>query len=217
MPLTLRRCYNSTSAWRSRATTSSKPDGRARAFAQLRGVLSEAATPIERDEELRYIADRLRLSDESVRYLLAGRDRRGGRGTGEERRSGRAHSGGRPPGAMGGVHELEVRFLAGCLRPARQGARVLAGLDESYFATAETRAALPRRESSGWSVKAQGIPCKRPGNAVADDEAGEVLAEVVVRAGRERFTATVVDELFLRLQEAQVEPPHREAQAGGED
>ena len=34
-----------------------------------------------------------------------------------------------------------------------------------------------------------------------DDEA---LAEIVVRAGRERFTAAVVDELFLRLQEAHV-------------
>ncbi|MCX6372566.1 MAG: hypothetical protein NTX16_05690, partial [Actinobacteria bacterium] len=33
---------------------------------------------------------------------------------------------------------------------------------------------------------------------------GEALAEVVVRAGRERFTATVVDELFLRVQEAHV-------------
>jgi DNA primase len=40
-----------------------RPDGRARAFAQLRGVLAEAATPLERDEELRTIADRLRLSE----------------------------------------------------------------------------------------------------------------------------------------------------------
>ena len=48
-----------------------RPDGRARAFAQLRGVLAEAATPLERDEELRTIADRLRLSEESVRYLLS--------------------------------------------------------------------------------------------------------------------------------------------------
>ena len=31
-----------------------------------------------------------------------------------------------------------------------------------------------------------------------------MVAELVLRAGRERFTATVVDELFLRLQEAQV-------------
>jgi len=36
------------------------------------------------------------------------------------------------------------------------------------------------------------------------DEGAEAFAEVIVRAGRERFTATVVEELFLRLQEAQV-------------
>ena len=32
-----------------------RPDGRARAFARLREVLSEAATPMERDDELRYV------------------------------------------------------------------------------------------------------------------------------------------------------------------
>jgi hypothetical protein len=35
-------------------------------------------------------------------------------------------------------------------------------------------------------------------------DGAEAFAEVIVRAGRERFTATVVEELFLRLQEAQV-------------
>ena len=57
-------------------------------------------------------------------------------------------------------------------------------------------------------MREQGIPCKRPEKRAADNDAsgggGEVLAEVVVRAGRERFTDAVVDELFLRLQEAQV-------------
>jgi len=47
-----------------------KPDGRARAFAQLKGVLDVGAAPNERDEELRYIADRLGLSGDAVRYLL---------------------------------------------------------------------------------------------------------------------------------------------------
>ncbi len=37
-----------------------KPDGRARAIARLREVLSEAATPNERDEELRYVSNALR-------------------------------------------------------------------------------------------------------------------------------------------------------------
>jgi DNA primase len=179
-----------------------KPDGRARAFAQLKGVLSEAATPIERDEELRYVADRLQLSAESVRYLLtgSGRSTEGGDAAGEGRRSPRS---GGTAAAVGGAHELEVRFLAGCLAQPQKGREVLAGVDESYFATAETRAALRvvkarlEREDAGDTLQTA---------AVAADESddGEALAEVVVRAGRERFTATVVDELFLRVQEAHV-------------
>ena len=38
----------------------------------------------------------------------------------------------------------------------------------------------------------------------APDDGGEAFAEVIVRSGRERFSAAVVRELFLRLQEAQV-------------
>jgi len=179
-----------------------KPDGRARAFAQLRGVLSEAATPIERDEELRHIADRLQLSAESVRYLLAGSGRsvEGGEAATEGRRE--PPQGGGRAGAIGGVHELEVRFLAGCLAQPAKGRAVLAGIDESFFATRETRDALG-------SVKER-LELDGPGNTVRAEDAGvaadsgEVLAEIVVRAGREHFTANVVDELFLRLQEAQV-------------
>ena len=40
--------------------------------------------------------------------------------------------------------------------------------------------------------------------ASAVDDRGEAFAEVVVRAGSERFNAAVVRELFLRLQEAKV-------------
>ena len=177
-----------------------KPDGRARAFARLREILSEAATPMERDDELRYVADKLQLSAESVRYLLSGSGRpaagaAGGEGT-PSPRSG-------PAVASGGAHELEVRFLAGCLAQPGPGREALAGVDEGFFATAETRAALHR-------VKAR-LAAEAAGNTLqsAEDQGpagdgAEAFAEVIVRAGRERFTATVVEELFLRLQEAQV-------------
>src|SRR5665647_2768958 len=180
-----------------------KPDGRARAFAQLKGVLSEAATPIERDEELRHVADRLQLSDESVRYLLAGsgRSARAGDVAGEGRSQ--APQGGGAAAAVGGAHELEVRFLAGCLAQPQKGRAVLAGVDESFFATAETRAAL-RVVKARLEREGAGNTLQTAAKAADDDDDGETLAEVVVRAGRERFTATVVDELFLRLQEAHV-------------
>jgi hypothetical protein len=104
--------------------------------------------------------------------------------------------------ASGGAHELEVRFLAGCLAQPEAGREALAGVDEGFFASAETRVALHR-------VKARLAAGAGRGASSADDQAAagegsEAFAEVIVRAGRERFTATVVKELFLRLQEAQV-------------
>ena len=184
-----------------------KPDGRARAFARLRGVLSEAATPIESDEELRYIADRLQLSEKSVRYLLSGGGGRAAAARASDAQAAPPPVRGAAAGVIGGGHDLEVRFLAGCLAQPGKGREVLAGLDDGYFATAETRAAFHavkqrlEREGAGNTLQTaekEGIEDS------AADGGGEVLAEVVVRAGRERFTATVVDELFLRLQEAQV-------------
>ncbi len=179
-----------------------KPDGRAGAFAQLKGVLREAATPIERDEELRYVADRLQLSAESVRYLLAGSGRspEDGDAAGERRQA--PQSGG-TAAAAGGAHELEVRFLAGCLARPQKGRAVLAGVDESFFATAETRAAL-RVVKARLERETVGNTTQTVATATEEGDDGEALAEVVVRAGRERFTATVVDELFLRVQEAHV-------------
>ena len=180
-----------------------RPDGRARAFAQLKGVLAEAATPIERDEELRYVADKLQLSAESVRYLLAGsgRSAEGADAAGEGRRQ--PPQGGGTAAAVGGAHELEVRFLAGCLAQPQKGCAVLAGVDESFFATAETRAAL-RVVKARLAREGAGDTLQIAARAAEEDDGGEALAEVVVRAGRERFTATVVDELFLRVQEAHV-------------
>ena len=188
-----------------------RPDGRARAFARLKEVLSEAATPIERDEELRYVADRLGLSDEAASYLLV----KDGRGAVDE--AGGVRQGapeGAAPGlrrtaasdvaraAIGGSHELEVRLLAACLALPEEGRTALAGVDESFFAGAETRAAL-RRVRERLEVGGAGNTEHTAERDDAGDE-NEAFAEVVVRAGRERFSSAVVRELFLRLQEAKV-------------
>jgi DNA primase len=178
-----------------------KPDGRARAVARLREVLSEAATPIERDEELRYVADVLRLSAESAGYLLKAGGRPGDGGAAAQGR--REPPMGGAAAAIGGAHELEVRFLAGCLARPDKGRAVLAGLDEDFFASAETREAL-RSVKSRLAVPEAGNTLQNPSDGEAEDDGGAVLAEVIVRAGRERFTDVVVDELFLRLQDAQL-------------
>jgi DNA primase len=188
-----------------------RPEGRARAFARLKEVLAEAASPIERDEELRYISDRMGLSGDAVSYLLT----KGGRAAVGETRAVAAaprpvgQRPGPPPGrdvanaAIGGSHELEVRFLAGCLAQPETGRVVLAGVDEGFFAGPETRAAF-RRVRRRLEAGDAGNTLQTAENGDAGDDAGEAFAEVVVRAGRERFSAAVVHELFLRLQEAGV-------------
>ncbi len=181
-----------------------RPDGRAQAFAQLKGVLAEAATPIERDEELRTIADRLHLSEESVRYLLSASSGAGGARSPAPAGSAAARAAGPAGAAVGGVHELEVRFLAGCLALPDKGRDVLGGLDEGVFASAETKAACrwvkARLTSADAGKNEDSVDCAPD----AADGVSGVVAEVVLRSGRERFTVAVVDELFLRLQEAQV-------------
>jgi hypothetical protein len=156
---------------------------------------------MERDDELRYVADRLQLSAESVRYLLSGGGRPATGPAAGGNQGTQARSGGSAV-ASGGAHELEVRFLAGCLAQPGPGRDALAGVDEGFFATAETRAAL-RRVKGRLAADGQGNTPPTADDGVAD-EGAEAFAEVIVRAGRERFTATVVEELFLRLQEAQV-------------
>jgi DNA primase len=185
-----------------------KPDGRARAFARLREVLREAATPMERDEELRHIAGVLALSEESLRYLLSESGRPAGRGSvrggpAAAVAAGAADARARGTVVVGGAHELEVRFLAGCLAQPDKGREVLSGVDEDFFASAETRAAW-RSVKARLAAGTAGNTLQMAANDGAPEDTDETLAEVVLRAGRERFTGTVVDELFLRLQEAQV-------------
>jgi DNA primase len=188
-----------------------RPDGRARAFARLKGVLAEAATPIERDEELRYIADRMGLSSDAAGYLLVrdGRAVVSGAGSGvTPSRGGEAGDAASRRGdvataAIGGSHELEVRFLAGCVAQPEAGREVLAGVDEGFFAGAETRAAF-RRVMLRLGLETAGNTLQEAQIGDAPGDEGEAFAEVMVRSARERFSAAVVRELFLRLQEAQV-------------
>jgi DNA primase len=189
-----------------------RPDGRAQAFARLKEVLAQATSPIERDEELRYIADRMGLSDDAAGYLLVKEGRAAvGQAAAAKRTqppdtAGRlAASPGRDVAAavISGSHEMEVRFLASCLAWPHTGHAVLAGVDEGLFASAGTREAFRR-------VKAR-LEAQSAGNVVQEGEKADIagggdeaFAEVVLRSGNERFSTAVTQELFLRLQEAQV-------------
>jgi DNA primase len=182
--------------------------GRSLVIEELQTTLATASGP-EFDEEVRRTADALSLSrDHLVDLLRKWEPRRRQRARVATAKVIHAPEGGsgaseRTPQVFGGSHELEVRFLAGCLAQPQKGRAVLAGVDESFFATAETRAAL-RVVKARLEREGAGNTLQTAAKAADEGDDGEVLAEVVVRAGRERFTATVVDELFLRVQEAHV-------------
>ncbi len=179
-----------------------KPDQRARAFTLLSQVLSEAPSRIERDEEVRFVAERLGLSQESLRYLLRG---------GPVAAGATAPAGGAPrpaasPAGAGarvltGAHELEIRFLAACLAQPQGGRQVLAGIDEGHFTSQATREAyrvvVARLNTVDAGEKNQTAEVPRWG----DDDVG---AEIVMRAAQERSGAHALEEYSLRLQEARL-------------
>ena len=103
-----------------------------------------------------------------------------------------------------GTHELEVSFLAACLALPDQGRDYLAAIDESFLSTEGSRsayrAALRRLSPQGAGKNDQGHGLVRDGDAT--DEG--TVAAIVVRAAAESFTALVLKELFLRVQEQHV-------------
>ena len=187
-------------------------DGRMRAFAVLRGILAQAASPLERDEEVRYVADRLRLSEDNVRFLLS--DEAASAGARRAALLGDAAGGGarqRPAArrsaeerVLMGTHELEVSFLAACLALPDPGRDYLLAIDEEFFSSEASRgayrAAVERLAAKGAGKTDEGHGKVRDGDA-ADDG---TMAAVVVRAAAESFTPIVLKELFLRVQEVHV-------------
>jgi len=177
-----------------------RPDERTRALALLKGVLAEAPSPIERDEEVRYVADSLRLTPESVVHLLSGLPANGDAGP-EERATSAATT-----RLLTGERDLEARFLAACLAVPADGAKCVAAVGDEHFtdpgmrrAAAAVRERLQRLdpEQAGEKALEEEIQAASPG-ASADD----ALAEVMVRAAGEHFDEAVLLEAFLGLQSA---------------
>ena len=184
-----------------------KPEERTRALTLLRDVLAQAASPLERDEEVRYVADSLRLSPESVRHLLSGLSASGAPGTGSTAPPPA------PPRLLAAEHDLEARFLAACLALPQRGRDLVAAVDESYFTDAGARRAYEavreRLESKGAGKRWQEMG-PAPASAGTPDD---MLPEVLLRASGEQFSERVLQELHLRLQEAHVSRLIRKARS----
>ena len=165
-------------------------EGRSRAMNLLKEVLAEAAGSLERDEQLRIVADRLRLSPENVAYLMESATSAGPDAAEEVRRRVLSHE------------EIAERdFLSQCLAHPGEARRYLRDMTDAYFTTAPTRSAFHwvRERLGGQAGSVQAAPVS------AADGAGSILPELLIRsqAGDESSTGPL-RELFFRLSEAEI-------------
>ena len=165
-------------------------EGRSRALDLLKEIISEAAGSLERDEQLRVIADRLRLSPENVAYLMESTNfARSGSGE-EARRRVLSHE-----------EIIERDFLSQCLAHPGEARRYLRDMTDAYFTTAPTRSAFHWvRERLG------GQTGSVPATPVSDlDGAGSVLPELLIRSNAgDGSSAGALHELYFRLSEAEI-------------
>lgn len=177
-------------------------DGRVRTFDEVRRIMDRAVSLKEREEESPIVADRLRLSSDSVALLL--RPSSGRRQTSAARPAG-ARTPGMAERLLGNETVIEREFLvaAGC-HPGR-AAGMLQALTLEHFSDPNNRevfaglreafAALSAGDDGHTAVA--GLKAKAHG----DSEAGRLFVRLVMEADQDRYSGAVLDELYLRLQE----------------
>jgi len=164
--------------------------GRVKAFSALKEVLAGAANSIERDEQLRIIADRLRLSPENVAYLMMSAPANDNDEDGTRRR------------VLSHDEIAERSFLSLCLEQPGEARRYLQQMTEAYFTTEQTKAAF------GW-VREK-LESRHPGSVMEadrmpmDSNVREVLPELLIRSQTETSAQDALPEYFFRLCEAEI-------------
>jgi DNA primase len=165
--------------------------GRVQAFSALKQVLAGAASAIERDEQLRIIADRLRLSPENVAYLMMSAPLNDSDEDGRTRQRVLSHE-----------EIAERSFLSLCLEKPGEARRYLQQMTDAYFTTEPTRAAFVwvreklDEKHHGSEIDAARMPM--------DKLAREVLPELVIRSKTEISAPEALPEYFFRLCEAEI-------------
>jgi len=183
-------------------------DGRVRAFEDVRRIMSRATSLKEREEEIPLVADRLRLSPDSIAVLL----RSGPRGAGERgatSRPARAGRDGAQPALsrrlLGNETAVERDFLvAAACNPAR-AVRILEALTPEHFTDPNNREVFAGLRDAFALVADQddhrAAFAHLQDRARVDSEAGALFVRLVMEADQGRYSLAVLEELHLRLQE----------------
>ncbi len=201
----------------------SSAEGRVRAFEEVRRIMGRASSLKEREEEMPLVADRLRLSPDSVALLL-----RGGSG------NGRSRTGRRTPSAPGSISRVrsepapgwtgrdgvrssltrrllgneatvERDFLVAVACNPSRAAQALELLTPEHFADPDNREVFNGiREAFALMTDPDDHRTAFAGlkaRAREDSGAGALFVRLVMEADQGRYSAAVMEELHLRLQE----------------
>jgi DNA primase len=165
--------------------------GRVRAFSALKQVLSGASSPIERDEQLRIIADRLRLSPENVAYLMESAPL-----------NDKDQDGGTRQRVLSHEEIAERSFLSMCLANPGEARRYLQLMNDAHFTTETSRSAFNWiKERLASSKDESGIDAAR---IPMDSKAREIFPELVIRSRTEDTSPQALPEYYFRLCEAEL-------------
>jgi len=179
----------------------STAEGRVRAFEEVRRLMSKAVSLKEREEQIPLVADRLRLSSDSIALLL-------GSGSRAASRTGRAGRTGQPSltrRLLDGETAVERDFLvAAACNPAR-AIKILEALTPEHFTDPRNREVFNAVRDAFALVTDpddhRAAFAQLQAHARADSEAGPLFVRLVMEADEGRYSPTVLEELHLRLQE----------------
>ena len=175
-------------------------DGRVRAFEEVRRIMERAVSLKEREEEIPIVADKLRLSADSVGLLLRSpRPRRqqtpSDTGTRAQVMADRL---------LGSENVIEREFLvAAACHPSRAVA-FLQALTPEHFSDPSNRevfeglrdAFSPLGDTADGRKALAGLQTRAHG----DSDAGRLYVRLVMEADQERYPVAVLEELHLRVQ-----------------
>ncbi|MHB0914141.1 MAG: DNA primase [Thermoleophilia bacterium] len=166
-----------------------RAEERVRAFPELKKVLGSSRDPVERDELMRVISDRLRLSAENVAYLME---------SAPDQAEGA--DGGRQVRVLSQDELAERNFIILCIARPGEAGRFIQEMTEAHFTSDGNRAAFKwvcQRLKSDRGAAAMAGP-------FSPEELRQVpdLPELVIRAEAESSEPDALPEMFLRLREA---------------
>jgi DNA primase len=191
---------------------------------ELRPVFATLPPSAMRMELTRTVSGRLALPESLAETLLASGGGRGiggrqtasqGRRPGEDRSAGDARPRRGDPSRR---EDTERAFLSLCIASPEEGERALQGLevDEHFASELLRRAARHLRDGSLREPMAD--PAGRHGELDGDPELKELLAELIVQAGREEARPAMLEVQRLQLEMARMDRKLRQArgQQGGD-